>query len=65
MKPLGGGVGGYLDIVPKEGYNHLALFSPPDSGTPIWLTEGKWEATSIEGIDHEKGIVWVARERAL
>jgi dipeptidyl aminopeptidase B len=49
----------YLDILPnKEGYNHIALFSPADSSEPKWLTTGPWEVTSdILGIDYEKGLV--------
>jgi dipeptidyl aminopeptidase len=43
---LHAGVSGYLDIVPtKEGWNHIALFSPVDSTTPRWLTAGEWEVT--------------------
>ncbi|CAK5273743.1 unnamed protein product [Mycena citricolor] len=52
--------GAYLDVVPSpEGYNHLALFSPPTSSKPIWLTSGKWEVTrGVKGVDLEKGIVY-------
>ncbi|RSH95247.1 hypothetical protein EHS25_000333 [Saitozyma podzolica] len=42
---------GYLDIVPKEGYNHLAFFSPVDASEPVWLTSGDWEVTEISGMD--------------
>ncbi|KAG8844098.1 hypothetical protein FRB91_002870 [Serendipita sp. 411] len=36
----------YLDVIPnKEGFNHIALFSPTDSKTPIWLTKGSWETS--------------------
>ncbi|KAF7303130.1 hypothetical protein MKEN_01276700 [Mycena kentingensis (nom. inval.)] len=51
----------YLDVVPtKEGYNHLALFSPPTSSKPIWLTSGDWEVTKgVKGIDVAKGIVYL------
>ncbi|KDQ19524.1 hypothetical protein BOTBODRAFT_153437 [Botryobasidium botryosum FD-172 SS1] len=50
----------YLDIVPtSEGYNHIALFSPADSGTPRWLTSGEWEVTdNILGVDRDKGLVY-------
>ncbi|KAF8075245.1 dipeptidyl aminopeptidase [Lyophyllum atratum] len=50
----------YLDIVPTpEGYNHIALFSPASSGTPHFLTSGKWEVTNgIKGIDVKKGVVY-------
>ncbi|KAG9097073.1 hypothetical protein FRC07_010837, partial [Ceratobasidium sp. 392] len=51
---------GYLDILPTpEGYNHIALFSPPDSSKPIWLTDGKWEVTgSILAVDEVRGLVY-------
>ncbi|KAK7022892.1 Dipeptidyl peptidase 4 [Paramarasmius palmivorus] len=39
--------GGYLDIVPtKEGFNHIALFSPPDAQEPRWITGGEWEVVN-------------------
>jgi dipeptidyl aminopeptidase len=55
----GGAVTAYLDILPnKDGFNHIALFSPADSGVPIWLTAGPWEVTSgILGVDNQKGLV--------
>jgi dipeptidyl aminopeptidase len=50
---------GYLDILPTpEGYNHIALFSPPESSKPIWLTSGKWEVTgSVLAVDEASGLV--------
>ncbi|KAJ7158261.1 dipeptidyl aminopeptidase [Mycena crocata] len=50
----------YLDVVPNsDGYNHLALFSPSSSSTPIWLTSGKWELTKgVTGIDGVRGLVY-------
>lgn len=52
-------VTGYLDIVPTpEGYNHIALFSPSNSSTPIFLTTGNWEVTDgILAVDAERGFV--------
>ncbi|KAJ7708699.1 dipeptidyl aminopeptidase [Mycena rosella] len=52
--------GAYIDVVPTpEGFNHLALFSPPSSSTPIWLTSGAWEVTKgVLGIDAANGIVY-------
>ncbi|KAJ7746743.1 dipeptidyl aminopeptidase [Mycena maculata] len=52
--------GAYLDVVPTpEGYNHLALFSPPSSSTPIWLTSGEWEVTKgVMGVDITNGFVY-------
>lgn len=51
----------YLDILPtKEGFNHIALFSPADSSVPRWLTSGDWEVTgNILNVDHVKGLVYV------
>ncbi|CAE6405098.1 unnamed protein product [Rhizoctonia solani] len=51
---------GYLDILPTpEGYNHIALFSPPDSSTPIWLTSGEWEVTgSVLAVDETHGLIY-------
>jgi len=44
---------GYLDIVPtKAGYNHIALFSPANNGTPRFLTSGEWEVSgTILGVN--------------
>ena len=51
----------YLDIVNNtDGFNHIALFYPADSGNPIFLTRGAWEvADKILGFDSEKQIVYV------
>ncbi|KAF7370927.1 hypothetical protein MSAN_00726600 [Mycena sanguinolenta] len=51
----------YLDVLPTpEGFNHLALFSPASSSTPIWLTSGEWEVTNngVTGVDIENGIIY-------
>lgn len=50
----------YLDIVPtKEGYNHIALFSPATSSTPKFLTSGNWEVTGgIQSVDQKRGLVY-------
>lgn len=50
----------YLDILPNaDGYNHIAVFSPADSGEPRWLTSGSWEVTGgILGIDPDKNAVY-------
>ncbi|KAJ7643291.1 dipeptidyl aminopeptidase [Mycena polygramma] len=50
----------YLDVVPTpEGFNHLALFSPASSSTPIWLTSGEWEVTKgVLGVDVSNGVVY-------
>jgi dipeptidyl aminopeptidase len=50
-----------LDVIPnKDGFNHIALFSPAESSTPQWLTTGAWEVTSeVLGVDMERGLVYV------
>ncbi|KAI3616486.1 putative dipeptidyl aminopeptidase [Moniliophthora roreri] len=50
----------YLDVLPtKQGFNHIALFSPPDSGEPKWITQGEWEVVGgVKGVDEEKGLVY-------
>ncbi|KAH8093229.1 dipeptidyl aminopeptidase [Cristinia sonorae] len=51
---------GYLDIIPsKDGYNHIALFSPANNGTPQFLTSGEWEVTGkILGISTTDKLVY-------
>lgn len=39
---------GYIDLVEKDGYNHLAYFSPPESSTPKFLTSGRWEVLTVQ-----------------
>jgi dipeptidyl aminopeptidase len=36
---------------------HVALFSPLDATEPIWLTEGEWEVTNIDGYNAQTGTV--------
>jgi len=52
---------GYLDIVPtKEGYTHIALFSPANATEPVFLTSGDWEVTSgVLGVD-DKNVYFAA-----
>jgi dipeptidyl aminopeptidase B len=53
------GLPSYLDIVPdKDGYNHIALFSPASASAPRFLTTGAWEVTGrIQAVDVERGLV--------
>ena len=45
-------------IPTKDGFDHIALFSPANNGTPHFLTSGNWEVTGgIKGIDIKKGLV--------
>ena len=56
------GLPSYLDLVPdKDGYNHIALFSPASANTPPqFLTTGPWEVTDgVLAVDVEKGLVCV------
>ena len=34
---------GYIDTVIKDGYDHLAYFTPLDNPEPIMITTGEWE----------------------
>lgn len=54
------GLPSYLDVVPdKDGYNHIALFSPASASTPRFLTTGSWEVTDgVQAVDLEKGLVY-------
>ncbi|KAF8323522.1 dipeptidyl aminopeptidase [Cantharellus anzutake] len=54
------GTSAYLDILPtREGYNHIALFTPADSRVPRWLTSGDWEVSDpILKVDPVKGLVY-------
>lgn len=57
MIPVKGPVEGYLDLIPREGFNHIAFFTPVNATTPIWITSGEWEVTSMSGVDTDKSIV--------
>lgn len=49
---------GYLDIVPINGFNHIAYFAPVNATEPIWITEGDWgEVTEVSAVDESSGIV--------
>ena len=54
---VAGPVAGYLDLIPKSGFNHIAFFSLMDAQEPIWLTSGEWEVTQIAGLDAHNGLV--------
>ncbi|OCF39775.1 dipeptidyl aminopeptidase [Kwoniella heveanensis CBS 569] len=56
--PVKGAIGGYLDIVPNEGFNHIAFFSPLNATRPIWVTSGEWEVIEISGVDAERGLIY-------
>lgn len=61
---LEGDVSGYLDIVPKDGYNHIALFSPVNASNPVWITAGQWEvAGGILSWDAEKRLAYFMAAR--
>lgn len=54
------GQSAYLDVLPNaEGYMHIALFDPADSGKPQWLTSGAWEVVNgIASVDEQRGVVY-------
>ncbi|WVQ85041.1 hypothetical protein IAT38_007205 [Cryptococcus sp. DSM 104549] len=56
--PVKGPVQGYLDVVPNEGYNHIAFYSPLNATKPLWITSGEWEVTQISGVDAKKGLIY-------
>ncbi|KAI5116121.1 hypothetical protein M0805_000526 [Coniferiporia weirii] len=51
----------YLDLVNNSaGYTHIALFSPANSSTPLFVTDGDWEVVDgILGVDTQ-GVVYFA-----
>ncbi|KAL1859324.1 hypothetical protein Plec18170_002440 [Paecilomyces lecythidis] len=55
---------GYLDVIPHEGYDHLAYFTPLDNATPILLTSGEWEVVGgPAAVDLENDIVYFIATR--
>jgi dipeptidyl aminopeptidase B len=34
---------GYIDLVERDGYNHLGYFYPLNVSTPRYITGGHWE----------------------
>ena len=59
VRPLtGSSLEAYIDIVPNNGYDHLALFSPLNSSEPFFLTSGEWEVTDIAGVDPVKNLIY-------
>ena len=37
---------GYIDTVVKDGYDHLAYFTPLDNSEPLMITTGEWEVVN-------------------
>ncbi|SCU88040.1 LADA_0E07800g1_1 [Lachancea dasiensis] len=37
---------GYVDLIPVDGYNHLAYYSPANTTEPVILTNGTWEVVN-------------------
>ena len=58
--PVGGPIQGYLDVVPNEGYDHIAFYSPINATTPIWITSGDWEVTQISAVASDRNLVCVS-----
>ncbi|KNE96155.1 hypothetical protein PSTG_10573 [Puccinia striiformis f. sp. tritici PST-78] len=51
---------GYLDVrINPAGYRHIAYFSPPDTQSPVFLSDGKWEVDGvISAVDFENSLVY-------
>ncbi|BFZ62264.1 hypothetical protein YB2330_003352 [Saitoella coloradoensis] len=51
---------GYIDIVIKDGNNHLAYYTPVTSSEPAaYLTSGNWEVDGgVKGLDLQRGLVY-------
>lgn len=50
---------GYIDLVPHDGYNHLAYFSPTNRSKPSFLTRGSWEVVDgPAGFDQDTNDVY-------
>ncbi|GAD97213.1 pheromone maturation dipeptidyl aminopeptidase DapB [Paecilomyces variotii No. 5] len=50
---------GYIDVIPHDGYDHLAYFTPLDNATPILLTSGEWEVVGgPAAVDLENDIIY-------
>src|SRR5579859_635975 len=50
---------GYIDVVNRDGYNHLGYFSPLNSSIPDYITGGNWEVTGgLAGFDKDTNAVY-------
>lgn len=55
---------GYLNVMPDEtGFNHIALFSPPNATEPIFITKGDWEVDGLPFVNYDRGNVYVQAGR--
>src|SRR5208282_2652409 len=53
---------GYIDVVERDGYNHLGYFSPFNASTPQYITGGNWEVTNgIAAFDANTNLVYVTQ----
>lgn len=53
---------GYIDVVDRDGYNHLAYFSPLNNSIPQYITGGNWEITGeIAAFDRNTNTVYGLR----
>ena len=56
---------GYIDTVVKDGYSHLAYFSPLDVKDPVFLTAGKWEVVDgVRMFDHSRNSAYFISTKA-
>ena len=50
---------GYIDTVIKEGYDHLAYFTPLDNPDPVMITTGEWEVVNgPSAVDLKSNLVY-------
>ena len=55
---------GYIDVVDRDGWNHLGYFSPLNSSTPQYITGGNWEVTGgIAAFDKSTNTVYFTSTR--
>lgn len=60
---LGRYTDGYIDIIRKDGFSHLAYFLPPESPHPFIFTSGQWEVID-NYLDLQKNLVYFTATRS-
>src|SRR5271155_3546844 len=52
---------GYIDVVERDGFNHLGYFSPLNASTPQYVTGGQWEVTDgISAFDPTTNLMYLS-----
>ncbi|QFZ27259.1 putative dipeptidyl-aminopeptidase B [Clavispora lusitaniae] len=54
---LGRSQDGYVDVVMKDGFSHLAYFAPPHNAQGVFLTEGQWDVLSST-VDARNNVIY-------